>query len=144
MGSCYYYYELSVGGMASPGPVLYLVLALQFEGYVTGLSTDPPTENGGTAVVAALENATDVSIFCMVTENGSPGLSVWYFTEEGGTRQLLNFDQPDASNFVATGSGRQNFTIRSFGRNLDMGLLECNNNFIPNLERAFFSLRIIG
>ena len=128
-----------------PAALLCLILALQFGGYITGLSTDPPTENGGTAVVAALENATNVSIFCTVTEFGSLGLSVWYLTEKGGTRQRIIFGQQSASNFFTIGIGRQNFTILLFRRNLDMARLECNNNLDPpNEQVAFFSLRIIG
>ena len=134
----------SVAAMKSTA-LLCLNLVLQFGDYITGLSTDPPTENGGTVVVAALENATNVSIFCTVTEFGSLGLSVWFFTTEGGTRQLLDFDQPNAANFFTTGIARQNFTIRLFARNLDMAVLECNNNLpSPNREIAFFMLRIIG
>ena len=120
MGSCYYYYIISVieRGMASSEAVtvLNLLLALQSEGYVTGLSTDLPTENGVTAVVAALHGECHQSFYILYCTGTS-------LHEEGGTKQLLNFDQPGASSFFATGTGRQ--TIRSFSSNLDMGLLEC-------------------
>ena len=58
-----------------------LLLVLQFGGYVTGLSTDLPNENGGTAVVAALENA--ISVFCVFLFLGAtaPLTTVWYLTE---------------------------------------------------------------
>ena len=123
-----------------------LVTALQFGEYVSGLSTDPPTENGGTAVVAALENATNVSVFCAVTFGGgstAPRVKLWYITTIGGlTRELILTSVP---NFVFAGTHRENLTILSFGRNLDMGRLECNNDIVePNQnEKAFFSLRII-
>ena len=125
--------------------ILCLVLALQFGGHVNGFSTDPPTENGGTAVVAAQENATSVSVFCAVTDFGTPGLTLWYLREENGTRQRIMFGQQSAANFLAAGVGNANLTILLFRRNLDMGLLECNNNLSPpNSQVAFFSLRIIG
>ena len=122
---------------------LCLDLGLQFGDYVCGLSTDPPTVNGGTAVVAALENATNVSVFCAVTIGGMPSLTLWSITVEGGTIQRI-FGIPGVPNFFSTGSGRENLTIISFNRNFDMALLECDNNFDNARERAFFSLRIIG
>ena len=82
--------------------LLCLVLALQFGDYVTGLSTDPPTENGGTAVVAALENATNVSVFCAVTFQGTPVHTGWYLTEQGGTRQQILFGLPSAANYFTS------------------------------------------
>ena len=138
---------LCVGRMASSkvATLLCFGLALQFGDYVTGFSTDPPTENGGTAVVAALENATNVSVYCAVMDFGSPGVSFWYLTEAGGTRQRILFGQQSAANFLATGVVHENFTILSFRQNLDRALLECNNGLIPpHDEVAFFSLRIIG
>ena len=124
--------------------LLCLVLALQFGGHVNGFSTDPPTENGGTAVVAALENATNVSVYCEVTFEGTTVNTGWYLTEKGGTRQQILFAQPSAANFFTSGF-QSNLTILSFGRNLDMGVLDCNNNFQgANRQSAFFLLRIIG
>lgn len=123
-------------------------LVLQFGEYVSGLSTDPPTENGRTSVVAALENATNVSIFCAVTfggGNSAPRLTVWFFTEIGGVTREAIFGIPGVPNFFSTGPRRENLTIESFGRNFDMGLLECTNNIdAPNDETAFFLLRIIS
>ena len=138
---------MSVGSMASSevATILCLILAVQFGAHVSELSTDPPTENGGTTVVAALENATNVSVFCAVTEFGNATLTAWYLTEEGGTRQRIQFGQQCAANFLETGAGNANLTILLFGRNLDMARLECNNGLNPpNREVAFFSLRIIG
>ena len=57
--------------------LLSLGLVLQLGDYSTGLSTDPPTEIEGTAVVAALENATNVSVFCAVTFQGAPVHTGW-------------------------------------------------------------------
>ena len=125
--------------------LLGLGLVLQFGDYITGFSTDPPTENGGTAVVAALENATNVSVFCAFLFPGTttPLTTAWYLTEQGGTRHQILFGLPSAANYFTTGF-QTNLTILSFGRNLDMGVLECNNNLDSNNEIAYFMLRIIG
>ena len=81
-------------------PAILPSSCVTFGDYVTGLSTDPPiTENGATAVVAALENATNVSISCTVRDFGNPGVSFWYLTEEGGTTQPIVFGQQSPANF---------------------------------------------
>ena len=112
---------------------------------VTGLSTEPPIENGGTVVLARKENESSVNIFCRVTNNGSFFDTSWFLSTPGAPRNQIIFGMGQ-SNFVLIGSSA-NLTIVSFSRDLNKALLECTNGAgsnSPILEEAFFELRIIG
>ena len=119
-----------------------LIAVLLLKQQVTGLLTDPFVENRGTVVLPAPENAANVSVFCQVGFQGTPSVTQWFLTMNGGTRDLLVV----GSSFQLTGGSMQpNLTIVSFSHNLDMAILECSNGFVsPNDESAFFLLRIIG
>ena len=108
-----------------------------------GLSTDPFVENGGTVVLPAPENAPNVSVFCQVSFQGTPVVTQWFLTMNGGTRNAISAGGPSFQ--LTGGTLHPNLTIVSFSRDLDMAILECNNVFVsPNDEKAFFLLRIIG
>ena len=129
--------------MRPTSPALVRLMAvLLLKQQVTGLLTDPFVENRGTVVLPAKENAANVSVFCQVTFQGTPAVTQWFLTLNGGTRSEVT----SGSSIQLTGGTRQrNLTIVSFSRDLDMAILECNNVFAsPNDETAFFLLRIIG
>ena len=112
--------------------------------YVHGLRTNPPVENGGTTVVVAPENAANVNVFCEVTfgDGGSVRTTAWFLTLKNGDRERVIFSS--GSNFATSGL-QSNFTILSFGANLDMATLECGNGLIPpNNQTVYFILRTIG
>ena len=111
--------------------------------HVTGLSTDPFVENGETVVLPAPANASNVSIICNVSFQGTPFATHWYLTVNGTRISVLDMNDP---NFQLSGGLLVPIlTIVSFGKDLDMAVLECNNGFIsPNDEVTFFLLRIIG
>ena len=119
-----------------------LMAVLLLKQQVTGLSTDPSVENGGTVVLPATENATNVFVFCQVSFQGTPAVTQWFLTLNEGTRNTIT----SGPSFEITGGSIQtNLTVVSFSRDLDMAILECNNGFVsPNDETAFFLLRIIG
>ena len=121
-----------------------LVTVLLLKQQVAGLLTDPFVENGGTVVLPAPENAANVSVFCHVSFQGTPTVTQWFLTLNGGTRSELT----SGPSFQLTGGSMQpNLTIVSFSRDLDMAsaIVECGNGFLsPNDESAFFLLRIIG
>ena len=128
-------------GPTSP-TLVRLVTVLLLKQQVAGLSTDPFVENGGTVVLPAPENAANVSVFCQVSFQGTPVVTQWFLTLNGGTRSAI---MPGPSFQLTGGSQQPNLTIVSFGRDLDMAILECTNFFVsPNDETAFFLLRIIG
>ena len=120
--------------------------------YVHGLFTDPPVpSNGGTVDLPAVENSTNVSVFCEVSFNnmGNNVLvsTIWRLGSGTETTKLIRYDQPEYSNFYLEDAVRfTNFTILSFTRaNLDMMVLECTNGFGgANQENAFFVPRFIG
>ena len=81
--------------------ILVLVVMANCE-YVHGLRTNPPVENGGTAVVVAPENAANVTVFCEVTfGNEAPRVSTWFLTPKNGARERVRFDSE--SNFDTSG-----------------------------------------
>ena len=101
-------------------------------------------ENGGTVVLPAPENAANVSVFCQTSFQGTPAVTQWFLTLNGGTRSEIT---TGPSIQISGGSMRPNLTIMSFSRDLDMAIMECGNGtgFVsPNDETAFFLLRIIG
>ena len=110
--------------------------------HVTGLSTDPFVENGGTVVLPAPANASNISIICNVSFQGTPVATHWYLIVNGTRTFILDKNDP---NFQLSGGLLVPIlTIVSFDQDLDMAVLECNNGFISNNEVAFFLLRIIG
>ena len=120
-----------------------IMVVLLFKHQVAdGLSTDPFVENGGTVVLPAPENAANVSVFCQVSFQGTPIVTQWFLTMNGGTRSAIT-TEPSVQ--LTGGTLQPNLTIVSFSRDLDMAILECGNGFnSPNKEVAFFLLRIIG
>ena len=121
------------------------VLFLQLGIYASSLVTDPPvTTNGGTVDLPAVENATNVSVFCDVTFQGTPVVTAWRMGLIGMTPQPIDFT---GSNFVLENVTRNNnLTILSFTRSdLDMMVLQCTNGFVVSGEEsAFFIPRFIG
>ena len=110
---------------------------------VTGLSTIPPVENGGTVILARRENETNVNIFCRVTVNGSAFQTTWFLTRLNQVKEVITFF-PATPNFIAVGA-TSNFTIESFSRDLDKAILRCSNDAPSEfLENVMFLLRIIG
>ena len=94
---------------------------------VTGLSTDPFVENGGTVVLPAPASASNVSIICNVSFQGTQFATHWYLTVNGGTRTSV-LDMNDPNFQLSGGSLVPILTIVSFGQDLDMAVLECINN----------------
>ena len=118
-------------------------------------STDPPvTTNGETVNLPAVENASNVSVFCAVT--AFQGIPVDTFWRLGSlplgtgamSPQPILFGQPQFSNFVYENVARfTNLTILSFSReSLDVMVLECTNGagIATNRRNAFFIPRFIG
>ena len=116
-----------------------------------GLSTYPVSLDGQTPVIAAVEGAMNIKLFCKVTFNGNPSITTWQLTKFGSPRYLLTFDvngkgtPPNSENFTATGVpventlSRSNLTILTFDRSLDKALMECG---LSNTVMANFTLRI--
>ena len=122
---------------------------------VTIPPTDPPVAtNGGTVDLPAVENATNVSMFCELSFNDMGNIVLvdifWRLGSGiGMTPQFILFGEPEYSNFVLENVSRfTNLTILSFSRSLDMMILECSNGFTAgggvNLQNAFFVPRFIG
>ena len=115
---------------------------------VVGLTTVPSAENGQTPVVAAAENSTNVTVFCRVTFNQMVTQTSWILYNRFLRFQSSGEGEPGFENYFVTGesipgtnsSARSNLTIRTFGRSLDMALLECG---IANEVQANFTLRLI-
>ena len=110
-------------------------------------STDPPVAtNGGIVALPAVENATNVSVFCAVTFQGTPAGTNWRLGTDSMSTLPILFGEQDFSNFVVENVIRvTNLTILSFSRaSLHMMVLECNNGFGGALENAFFIPRFIG
>ena len=123
-------------------PALVRLVTVFLLKQVAGLLTDPFVENGGTVVLPAPENAANVSVFCQVSFQGTPVVTQWFLTLNGGTRSEIT---TGPSIRISGGSMRPNLTIVSFSRDLDMAIMECGNGFVsPNDETVFFLLRIIG
>ena len=123
--------------------IFVLVVTANCE-YVHGLHTNPPVENGGTVVVVAPENAANVTLLCEVTfgDGGSVRTSAWFLTLKNGARERVMFDSEP--NFATSGL-QSDFTILSFGADLDMATVECGNGLIPpNNQTVYFILRTIG
>ena len=120
-------------------------------GNCNGLSTYPVSQDGQTPVIAAVEGAMNIKLFCEVTFNGNPSFTTWQLTKFGSLRYLLTFDvngtgtPPNSENFMATGVpvgnslSRSNLTILTFNSSLDKALMECG---LSNTVMANFTLRI--
>ena len=118
-----------------------------------GLSAYPVSQDGQTPVLAAVEGAMNIEVYCEVTFNkGIITFTNWILTRVGNNPILLDFNingtgmPPNSDNFMATGVpvgngiSRSNLTILTFDRSLDMALLECAQS---NDVMANFTLRII-
>ena len=123
--------------------VFRFVFLLQLGIYVRSLFTDPPVAtNGGSVDLPAVENATNVSVFCEVTFLNNSANSIWRL---GST--TIAFGQLAFSNFVLVENipRRTNLTLLWFSRaSLDMMVLECTNGIGSDLAQAFFIPRFIG
>ena len=119
-----------------------------------GLSTYPVSQDGQTPVIAAVEGAMNIMVFCEVTlSNDNPTFTNWILTRVGENPIPLDFDTngtgipPNSENFMATGiplgSGvsRSNLTILTFDSSLDKTLLGCARS---NTVLANFTLRLIS
>ena len=124
-------------------PVLF---SASFRSYlVTGFSTDPPVMNGGTVDLPAVENATNVSVFCDVMFNDMSVGTAWLLGPDKMSTDLLVFNQPTSNFAIEDTIMRKNLTILLFSRaSLDMVVLECTNGFGGALENAFFIPKFIG
>ena len=123
----YFWEELSSWLTMGLAVLACLCLLSLLRDHVTGLSTDPFVENGGTVVLPAPANASNVSIICNVTFQGTPFATHWYLTVNGGTR-TSGLDMNDPNFQLSGGSLVPILTIVSFGQDLDMAVLECINN----------------
>ena len=102
------------------------------------LSTYPVSQDGQTPVIAAVEGAMNIMVFCEVTFNkGITTFTNWILTRVGDNPILIDFDingtgiPPYGQNFMANGVpvgngiSQANLTILTFDSSLDMALLEC-------------------
>ena len=77
------------------------ILFLQLGIYASSLFTDPPvTTSEETVDLPAVENATNVSVFCEVLFQGTPLVTTWRIGLIGMTPQPIIFGDPQFSNFV--------------------------------------------
>ena len=116
-----------------------------------GLSTYPVSQDGQTPVIAAVEGAMNVMVFCEVTFENNTVFTTWQLTKVGELRFPLAFDingtGTNSENFIATGVpigneiSRSNLTILTFDSSLDMALLQCG---LGNTVLANFTLRIVS
>ena len=72
---------------------LLLVAAVCFESAHSQLIaiTDPPTTDESPAVIAAPENATNVTMFCELTSMGLIQQNAWTITKPGVPKTALQF-----------------------------------------------------
>ena len=120
-----------------------ILFFFSFAVHVTGLVTNPPVENGGTVIVAAPENASNVTIYCAVTGPNSMTIAtVWIHIDSNAnpSRQGISSNDPV---FNTGPLPFANLTIKSFAQSLDGTTLECSNMVSPP-QIAFFTLRIIS
>ena len=94
-------------------------------------------------VLPAPANTSNVSIIivCNVSFQGTPFATHWYLTMNGTRISVLDMNDPNFQ--LSGGSLVPILTIMSFGKDLDMAVLEYSNGFISsqNNEVAFFLLR---
>ena len=120
--------------------------------------TDPPTTDENLAVIAAPENATNVTMYCVVTRVGS-GIkqNFWRITRPGDTMSTnIQFHangtgREGFENYFFTSNNitvfdtpiRTNLTIRVFDSSFDMANISCGSG--PDVAiNGTFNLRIIG
>ena len=60
-----------------------------------GLSTYPVSQDGQTPVLAAVEGAMNIKVYCEVTFNDNPTFTNWILTRIGESPILLDFDIND-------------------------------------------------
>ena len=117
--------------------------------------TDPPTTDANPAVVAAAENATNVTMYCEVTRGGSVRQNFWFL---GGSQNVINFHFTSSGGtgasgfenfFITYGKSfegtplRTNLTIRVFNRTFDMARISCGSGNDIAMDGTFI-LRIIS
>lgn len=134
---------------------LHLLFLCCCYSYSAALSTDPVSVNGETPVVSAVEDASNVTVFCAVNQTGTmmPSFTTWRITRAGGSSLVLGFDNdgnPDNSNSLNfrvtgtpffSGTRQSNLTIVIFDSSLDNALLECLEG---TTFKANFSLKLIS
>ena len=142
--------------------VIIVALLLACSGGAQGQAlhavTDPVTSDQSPAVIAAVENATNVTGFCEVTRGSILRLTYWFITKRGADSKTyisLHDNGTGATNFenfFATGRNvseillHSNLTIRVFDGSLDMANLSCgagndiaiNGTFILRVISEFF------
>ena len=120
--------------------------------------TDPPTTDESPAIIAALENATNVTIYCVVIRTGS-GIrqNVWRITRPGDTMSTtIQFNALDRTakegfeNYFVTSNITvfnipilTNLSIRVFDSSFDMATISCGSGADVAINGTF-RLRIIG
>ena len=119
-----------------------ILFFFSFAVHVTGLVTNPPVENGGTVIVAAPENASNVTIFCEVTDSTSTTIITTWVYHDSNANPIRHLSITDPE-FNLGAFPFSNLTIESFTRTLDGTTLECSNMVSPP-QMAFFALRIIS
>ena len=95
------------------------------------LLDEPFVENGGTVVLPAPANASNVSIIiiCNVSFQGTPLATHWYLTFNGERRTSV-LDMNDPNFQLSGGLLVPILTIVLFGKDLDMAVLECSNAWL--------------
>ena len=131
----------------------FCLLALLPNGYCQLTSNTIPEQiSGGSPVVFASENATDVTVVCEIFNGDNPRATVWILTS-GGVTNILRFfangtaEDDTSQNFFVSGepflqqTTEANLTILTFTNSLNGSLLEClsGNTMVGN-----FTLRLAG
>ena len=134
--------------------IVALLLAGGAQGQLLAV-TDPVTSDQRPTVIAAVENATNVTWFCEVTRDSNLRVTYWFITKRGSDSKTYISLHPNGTgatnfeNYFATGrnvSGvllHSNLTIRVFDGSLDMANLSCGagNDIASN---GTFILRVIS
>ena len=132
-----------VGMTAKPALILFF-FSFAVHMHVTGLVTNPPVENGGTVIVTAPENASNVTIHCAVTGPNSMTIAtVWIHIDSNANSTRQGISSSNDPVFNPGPLPFANLTIKSFAQSLDGTTLECSNMVSPP-QIAFFALRIIS
>ena len=124
--------------------------------------TDPPTTDESPAVIAAPENATNATVYCVVTRVGGsdPGIkqNVWRVTKSGEeTSTIIQINSTDLKgregfeNYFVTSNNitvfntsiRTNLTIRVFDSSFDKAKVSCGSGNDVAINGTFI-LRVIG
>ena len=144
---------------------LFLVTAVCFKSTYSQLlisNTDPPTTDESPAIIAAPENATNVTVYCVVTRVGGsdPGIkqNVWRVTRPGDTMSTAILINPanltgreGFENYFVTSNNitvfntpiRTNLTIRVFDSSFDMANISCGSGNDVAINGTFI-LRVIS